>query len=124
MFDLRRFWLATSVFVLIIGGVIAAVGAAFSAFISMPTKGHQQVVTQPAPIQAAVVPIQAAVVKEAPPVELERTDTTPAALPPSPSSSVHRKRATKTAVATPQIAAPKPLIVPERKSTRRGGSSD
>ena len=55
MFDQRKFWLAVSVFVLMIGAVITAAGAAFNAFVGMPTKEHRQVVTQSAPIQAAVV---------------------------------------------------------------------
>jgi hypothetical protein len=113
MFDLRKFWVGTLVFVLIIGVVIAAVSAAFNAFIGMPTKGYQQVVTQTKPIQAAD--------GKGVPVEIERE----VAAPPAPSLSplVPRKIATDIAVAMPQMFEPKPLIVPEPKSTRRGGSS-
>jgi hypothetical protein len=114
MFDLPKFWVGTSVFVLIIGVVIAAVSAAFNAFIGMPTKGYQQVVTQTAPIQAAD--------GKGGPVKIEREVAASAALPLSP--LVHRKIATDIAVAMPKLFEPKPLIVPEPKSTRRGGPSN
>ena len=112
MFDQRKFWLAVSVFVLMIGAVITAAGAAFNAFVGMPPKEHRQVVTQSAPIQAAVV--------EELPFEIKREVAAPAALPQSP--LVHCKVATNTAVATPQIAVPASLVLPERKpSTKRDG---
>ena len=112
MFDQRKFWLAVSVFVLMIGAVITAAGAAFNAFVGMPTKEHRQVVTQSAPIQAAVV--------EELPFEIKREVAAPAALPQSP--LVHCKVAADAAVATPQIAVPASLVLPERKpSTRRDG---
>ena len=117
MFDLRKFWLGTAVYVLIIGVVIAAVCAAFNAFIGMPSKRYQQVVTQPAPIQAWG--------GKGGPVEIEREATAPSALPLPP--LVHRTTpATNIAVAMtppqiivrePQIIVPEPLIVPERNST-------
>jgi hypothetical protein len=117
MFDLRKFWLGTAAYGLIIGVVIAAVGAAFSAFIGMPTKGYQQVVTQTAPIQAEG--------GKGVPVEIEREVAAPSALPLPP--LVHRPPATTTAVAMtpPQIIMrPVPqIIVPEPKSPRRGGPS-
>jgi hypothetical protein len=113
MFDLPKFWVGTSVFVLIIGVVIAAVSTAFNAFIGMPTKGYQQVVTQTAPIQAAG--------DKGVPIEIERAIAAPAALLLSP--LVNRKVATDIAVGMPKIFEPKPLIVPEPKSTRRGGPS-
>ena len=110
MFDQRKFWLAVSVFVLMIGAVITAAGAAFNAFVGMPTKEHRQVVTQSAPIQAAVV--------EELPFEIKREVAAQAALPQSP--LVHCKVAANAAVATPQIAVPASLVLPERKpSTRR-----
>ena len=117
MFDLRTFWLGTAVYGLIIGVVIAAVGAAFNAFIGMPNKGYQQVVTQTAPIQAEG--------SKGVPVEIEREVAAPSALPLPP--LVHRPPATNTAVAMtpPQIIMrPVPqIIVPEPKSNRRGGPS-
>ena len=115
MFDLRKFWLATAMYGLIIGVVIAAVGAAFSAFIGMPTKGYQQVVTQTAPIQAEG--------GKGVPVEIEREVAAPGALPVSPLA--HRTPATNIAatMTPPQTIVHGPqIIVPERKSTRRGGS--
>ena len=78
MFDLRKFWLGTAVYVLIIGVVIAVVAAAFNTFIGMPTKEYQQVVTQTAPIQGGKVV----------PVEIKREDKAPSALPLPP--LVHR----------------------------------
>jgi len=112
MFDQRKFWLAVSVFVLMIGAVITAAGAAFNAFVGMPPKEHRQVVTQSAPIQAAVV--------EELPFEIKREVAAPAALPQSP--LVHCKVAADAAVATPQIAVPASLVLPERKpSTKRDG---
>ena len=112
MFDQRKFWLAVSVFVLMIGAVITAAGAAFNAFVGMPTKEHRQVVTQSAPIQVAVV--------EELPFEIKREVAAPAAIAQSP--LVHCKVATNTAVATPQIAVPASLVLPERKpSTKRDG---
>ena len=50
MFDLRKFWLRTAMFVSIMGAVIVAVGAAFHAFIGITTQGHPQVVPQTARI--------------------------------------------------------------------------
>jgi hypothetical protein len=113
MFDLRKFWLGTAAYVLITGVVIAAVGAAFNAFIGIPTKGNQQAVTPTAPIQATG--------GKGVPVEIEREIAAPRALPLSP--SVQRTPATNIAVSVPQLAVPKPLIVPEPRSTRRGGPS-
>ena len=112
MFDQRKFWLAVSVFVLMIGAVITAAGAAFNAFVGMPTKEHRQVVTQSAPIQAAVV--------NELPFEIKREVAAPAAIAQSP--LVHCKVAADAAVATPQIAVPASLVLPERKpSTKRDG---
>jgi hypothetical protein len=112
MFDVRKFWVGTSVFALMIGVVTAAVGAAFYTFIGMPTKGYQPVVTQSPPIQTTGAnPV---------PVAIERV-VPPSALPVSP--SVYRKAPADIAVAMPQIYEPKPIIVPEFKSSRRGNSS-
>jgi hypothetical protein len=118
MFDLRKFWLGTAVYVLITGVVTAAVGAAFYVFIGvpatgLPTNGSQQVVTPTAPIQAAGA--------KAVPVEIERQIAAPGALPLSP--LVHRTPATNIAASMPQLSVPKSLIVPEPRSTRRSGPS-
>ena len=119
MFDLRRFWLGTVVYGLMIGAVIAAAFVAFRAFIGLPTQGPSpQVVTQqPAPIQATA--------GKGVPVEIERKSAAPAVPPPSPPPSppaVQRKPAPNVAAAMPQIFVPEPLIVPEPRSSRRGGS--
>ena len=111
MFDLRKFWLVTAASVLTIGLVTAAIGAAFFAFIGMPTNENQQVVTQTAPIQ---------VLRDAVPVASEREAAARSALPPSP--VVHHAPATKISVPSPQIITPKPIIVPEPKSTRRSAA--
>jgi hypothetical protein len=107
MFDLRKFWLGMSVYVLIIGGVIAAVGVAFNALIGMPTRASQQVVTQPVETTGGKVGR----------VETGREVAVPASLPQP--SSVPRKAATGMAEALPQLAEPKSLIAPEPRSTRR-----
>ena len=100
--------------VFVIGAVIAAVGVAFNAFIGMPSKEYQQVVTRTA------APIQAGNGMEMP-IEIERDVAVPGRLPLSP--LVHRTPATNIEVAMPQLIVPKPLIVREPKSTRRGGPS-
>jgi hypothetical protein len=132
VFDLRKFWLGTAVYIFIIGVAIAAVGGAFSALIGMPTKGYQQVVTQTAPIQAAgskEVPVETErevaapgaqlranlIVEPAPDVDLDR--------PPLPLSPLVRRTPAPniTAMTPPQIImSPVPqIIVPEPTSTRR-----
>src|ERR1700704_2273202 len=95
MFDLRKFWLGIAMYGLIIGVVIAAVGAAFNAFIGMPTNGYRQAGTQTAPIQAEG--------GKGVPVAIGREVAAPSALPLPP--LVHRPPATNTAVAMtpPQI---------------------
>jgi len=113
MFDVRKFWLGTAVYVLITGLAIAAVGAAFHVFIGLPSRGYQPVVTQTAPIQATS--------GKGVPVDIEREVAAPGALPVSP--LVHRTPATNIAASMPQLVAPKPLIVPEPRSPRRGGPS-
>jgi hypothetical protein len=117
MFDLRKFWLGIAVYGLIVGVVIAAVGAAFSALIGMPSQEHQQVVIPAAPIQAQD--------GKAVPVEIEREVAAPAA--PTPSPVVPRPPAPNRAAALKpsQIAMPPvpQIIVPEPRSTRRGGPS-
>ena len=112
MFDLRKFWLGTAAYVLIIGVVIAAVGAAFNAFIGLPAKGSQQAVTPTAPIQVWGGKVA--------PVEIEREVAAPSAL--ARSSLVHHTPVTNITVAVPQIIVPEPLIAPEHKSTRQGRS--
>ena len=114
MFDQRKFWLTISMFVLMIGAVIATAGAAFNALVGMPPpKDSQQVVTLMAPIQSAG--------GTAVPVEIERGVAAPAALPLS--ALVHHKPATIIAVTTPQIAVPAQLVVAERESTKRSEST-
>ena len=115
IFDLRKFWLATAVYGLIIGGTIAAVGAAFHAFIGMPTKAFQPVVTPAAPIQASG--------GKAAPVAIERKIAAPGELPPS--APVRPAPAANIAVTStpPEFNLPLPqIIVPEPRSTRRGRS--
>jgi len=99
MFDLRKFWLGTTVYVLIIGAVIAGVGMSFNVLIGMPAKDpYKQVVT---------------------PVDIKRE----AAAPSQPMSPlVRRTPATDIAVSMPQLFEPKPLIVSE-PGYRRGGPS-
>ena len=110
MFDLPKFWLGTAVYVLIIGVVIAGVGVSFNVLIGMPAKDpYKQVVRQTESSKAT-------------PVEIKREPAAPSALPLSP--LVRRTPATDIAVAMPQIFEPKPLIVPEPKSTGRRGPSN
>jgi hypothetical protein len=110
MFDLPKFWLGTALYVLIIGVVIAVVGAAFNTFIGIPAKEYHQVVTHRAPIQGSKVV----------PVEITR-EKAPSVLPLPP--SVHRTPTTNAAEAMtpPQTVVREiQIIVPEPKSTRRG----
>ena len=113
MFDLRRFWLGTAAYVLIIGAVIAAGGAAFNAFIGLPAKVHQQAVMP----TAQILPSGSKVV----PVGIERGVVAPGALPRS--SMVQQAPATNIAVVVPQIIVPEPLIMREPNSARRGRPS-
>jgi hypothetical protein len=123
IFDLRKFWFVAAAYALIVGAGIAVVCAGFYAFIGIPTKGFQQVVTQPAAAQASS--------SKAGPVEIEREVAAPSARPPSP--SVHRAPAANIAVAmtppqtvgpVPEIIVPEPkIIVPEPRSTRRSRPS-
>jgi hypothetical protein len=114
MFDSRKFWLGTAMYVLIFGAVIAVVGAAFSALVGMPTKEYPQVVTQTEPNQGGKVV----------PVANEREAMAPSAIPLPP--LIHRTPATNVAgaMAPPQTFGREiQIIVPEPKSTRRSGSS-
>lgn len=109
MFDLRKFWLATAAYGLTIGLVIAAVCVAFATFIGMPTKGYQQTVTQPADQLEGANGVRA---------EIRREAAAPAAPPAIPLA--HRTPAANIVAEMPQLVVPKPLIVPEPGSTRRG----
>jgi hypothetical protein len=113
---MRKYWLGTAIYVLIIGVVIAGACVGFNAFVGMPSKEpYQQFVTQTAPIQGSS--------GKGTPVEIKRELSAPTALPLSP--YVQHTPAVNIAVAMtpPQIAVPEPqIIVPERKPTRRVGS--
>src|ERR1700709_2622916 len=108
MFDLPKFWLGTALYVVIIGVVIAVVGAAFNTFIGMPAKEYHQIVTQTAPMHGDKVV----------PVEITREDKAPSVLPLPP--SVPRTPATNAAEAMtpPQTVVREiQIIVPEPKPT-------
>jgi hypothetical protein len=111
MFDLRKFWLRTAMFVSIMGAVIVAVGAAFHAFIGITTQGHPQVVPQAAKIQA---PDATAV-----PVAINRDVAAPKPLPRP--SLVQRTQATAAMTPEPQMTMPPvpQIIVPEPRASRR-----
>src|SRR4029079_8359352 len=110
MFDLRKFWLATTAYGLVIGVVIAAVCVAFATFISLPTKEFPQIVTQPATIR-----LEGGKGVRA---EIQRDVAAPRAPPASPLPPL---TPTANIVAEmPQLVVPKPRIVPEPGSTRRG----
>ena len=115
MFDLRKFWLGTTVYVLIIGVVIASACVGFNALIGMPNKEtYQQTVTRTEAVQGSS--------GKGTPVEIKRELAAPAALPLSP--YVQRTPAANIAVAMtpPQIVVPEiQIIAPERKPTRRAG---
>jgi hypothetical protein len=148
MFDLRKFWLGTTVYLLISTAVVTGVGTAFYAFVGMPTKAFQQVASQPGPSQVVshVVPAQIEsevaapaalpppplppkvvsqpgpsrfVGGEAVPAQMESELAAPAA--PAPLSLRRPVPASDAAVAMPQLFVPAPLIVPERRSIRRRG---
>jgi hypothetical protein len=101
---MSKYWLGMAALVLMIGVVIAGVGAIFNILVGIPAKDpYRQVVTQTQSSKAT-------------PVEIKREPVAPA---------VQRTPATNTAVAMtqPQIIVPEPQIVaPERKPTRRVGS--
>jgi hypothetical protein len=117
MFDLRKFWLGTTLYVLIIGAVIASVCVGFNALIGMPAKEtHRQAVTPTESSQGTT--------GKGMPVEIKREPATSAATPVSP--QVRRAPAANIAAAmTPsQIAVPDiKIIVPERRSTKGAGPS-
>ena len=79
--------------------------------IGMPSKVVQQAVTQPAPSQAAD--------GKGVTTQIEREAAAPAALPLPP--PVRPPPPSDTAAAMPELFVPAPLIVPERRSTRRRG---
>ena len=115
MFDLRKFWLGTTVYVSIIGVVIASACVGFNALIGMPTKEtYQQTVTPTEAVQGSS--------GKRTPVEINRGSAAPAAVPltsyvrPAPAANV------AVAMTPPQIAVPEiHIIVPERKPIRGAG---
>ena len=115
MLDLRKFWLGTTVYVFIIGVVIASACVGFNALIGMPTKEtYRQAVTQTEPIREST--------GKGMPVEIKREPAAPVVLPLSP--YVQRTPAANIAVAMtpPQIVVPEiQIIVPERKPTGGAG---
>jgi hypothetical protein len=110
MFDLRKFWLGTTAFVLIIGVVIAGVCVSFNVLIGIPAKEtYRQAVTQTEPIQGST--------GKGRPVEIKHEPAAPAPLPVSP--YVQRTPAANIALTSPQIVVPEiQIIVPERKLRR------
>ena len=110
MFELRKFWLSTTVYVLIIGVVIASACVGFIALIGMPTKEtYRQAVTQTEPIQGST--------GKGMPVEIKREPAASATPPMSP--YVQRTPAANIAMTSPQIVVPEiQIIVPERKLRR------
>jgi hypothetical protein len=108
MFDLRRFWLGTAVYVFITGAVVAAAGGAFYALVGMPSKESRPDVTQ---LSRPAAP---------------RVQTKSAEIEPEVASPAPRPRLAPTAPGTmdvtmPQLFDPAPLIVPEPRSNRRRG---
>ena len=117
MFDLRRFWLGTAVYVLIIGAVIAGVCLGFNALIGMPAKEtYRQAVT---PTESS----QGTTGKGMPAEFKRREPATSAAAPVYP--QVRRAPAANMAAAmTPaQIAVPDiKIIAPERRAAKGAGA--
>src|ERR1051325_5337048 len=118
MFDLRKFWLTTTAYVLIPGIVIVGAGVGFHALVGMPTKEtSRQSVTATEPIKEST--------GRGMPAEIRREPPAPASPAPTPQSSYVQRAspARSAAAATPsRVAVPEiQIIVPERKSTK--GSS-
>jgi hypothetical protein len=115
MFDLRKFWLGTTVYVLIIGVVIASACVGFNALIGMPTKEtYQQTVTQTEATRGWS--------GKATPVEINRKSAAPATVPLSPNVQPAPAANIAVAMTPPRIPVPEiQIIVPERKPTRAAG---
>ena len=117
MFDLRKFWLGTAVYVLIIGGVIASACVGFNFLFGMPAKEtHPRTVTQTETVQSTS--------GKGAPVEINRESAAPAAVPRSPYVRPAPTANIAAAMTPPQIAVPEiQIIAPERKPTRAAGPS-
>jgi hypothetical protein len=124
MFNLTRFWLGTAAYVIAIGGVIAAAGFIFSAFIGGPAEDPPlHTVTQPAPVEAGKPAEDAKPVQDnnAEPAE-KRAVAAPSA-PPTPPSAPRKPKASVADVGTTARTLPDiQIIVPEPRSGGRGAS--
>jgi hypothetical protein len=108
MFDLRKFWLAATIYGLIIVAVTVAVGATLSAFIGL-SKEHRQSASQTAPARSA--PLDGPVPSGAETVGIRQEVVPPAALV---RPSLDRSRpASNIPAGVPQI------IAPERNANKR-----
>ena len=106
MFDLRKFWLGTAIYVSVIGVVTAALGAAFYVLIGVSAPPTARVQTSG---------------DKGIPVESSRDVAAPRAV--TRPSLVHQTPVIDTATTMPQLVAPKPIIVEERASSQRSRSS-
>ena len=111
MFDLRKFWLGTTVYILIIGVVIASACVGFNALIGMPTK---ETYRQTEAVQGSS--------GKRTPVEINHESAAPIAVPLSPYVQPAPAANVAVAMTPPQIVVPEiRIIVPERKPTRGAG---
>jgi hypothetical protein len=107
MFDLRKFWLAATIYGLIIVAVTVAVGATLSAFIGL-SKEHRQSASQTAPARS---PLDVPVPSGAETAGIRQEVVPPAALV---RPSLDRpKPASNIPAGVPQI------IAPERNANKR-----
>ena len=116
MFDLRKFWLGTTAYVLIIGVVITGACVGFNALIGMPSK---ETYRQTAPQTEAARGSSG----KGTPVEINRGSAAPAAVPRSPYVRPAPAANVAVAMTPPQIVVPEiQIIVPERKPARGAGA--
>jgi hypothetical protein len=112
MFDLRKFWLRITMYVFIIGVVVASACVGFKALIGVPSKeNYQQTVTQPEAVQGSS--------SKGMRVQINREPAAPAAVPLSPHVQPAPVGNLAVAMTPPQVVVPEiQIIVPERKPTR------